>query len=343
MFGSTILDVAIGLVFIYCLYSLFATTIKEIIASMIGLRAKMLEKAIKQMLDDPQLNKDLFEKFYKHPIIKYMNDGFKSRRKPSYISPSTFSKTLVDILIENNSSLLGTQAVSSKSITNGLKALSLKANKKTDPQQSSDTIRLLESFFIDSNKDILKFKALLEQWFNEMMDRATGWYKRQAQWIIFVIGLFIAVAFNASTFSITSHLMIDKGAREGFTQMASSYLLSHTKPQTNDSTSVTINSVQAGDSLVNNAVNLYKTDIKQSNQLLGLGWSGNAAENNMDYTHWFINILGWLVTAIAISLGAPFWFDLLSRLVQLRGTGPKTEEVQTTTASNEVPITKSKG
>ena len=43
----------------------------------------------------------------------------------------------------------------------------------------------------------------------------------------------------------------------------------------------------------------------------------------MDCSHKYINILGWLITALAVSLGAPFWFDLLNRLVKLRGTGTK--------------------
>lgn len=33
--------------------------------------------------------------------------------------------------------------------------------------------------------------------------------------------------------------------------------------------------------------------------------------------------IGWLITATAALFGAPFWFDLLQRLIRLRGTGPK--------------------
>ncbi len=102
--------------------------------------------------------------------------------------------------------------------------------------------------------------------------------------------------------------------------MASSYLPSHPE--------VSIGASTAVDSLVNYATNSYKTDIKQSNQLLGLGWSGDTAADQMDCKHWPVNVLGWIVTALAISLGAPFWFDLLGKLVQLRGTGTKPEETK---------------
>ncbi|MEO8630927.1 MAG: hypothetical protein ABI612_22940 [Betaproteobacteria bacterium] len=38
---------------------------------------------------------------------------------------------------------------------------------------------------------------------------------------------------------------------------------------------------------------------------------------------WLIKIIGWLITGLAVTLGALFWFDLLNKLVNLRGSGPK--------------------
>jgi hypothetical protein len=51
MFNNAALDVAIGLIFIYMLYSLLATTIKEFIATIFSYRSRMLERGIEQMLD----------------------------------------------------------------------------------------------------------------------------------------------------------------------------------------------------------------------------------------------------------------------------------------------------
>ena len=39
-----------------------------------------------------------------------------------------------------------------------------------------------------------------------------------------------------------------------------------------------------------------------------------------------LTIFGWLLTAFAVCLGAPFWFDMLNRLVNLRGTGANPAE-----------------
>ncbi|HQT92302.1 MAG TPA: hypothetical protein PL001_09790 [Candidatus Kryptobacter bacterium] len=205
--------------------------------------------------------------------------------------------------------------ITAEAIAGGLKTLDTKSN--------SETVQLLQSFLDDAGNDVAKFRALLQQWFDAMMERTSGWYKRQTQWITLIIGISIAAAFNASTFGIAGRLMKDNNARQELAQMASSYLQSHPQLQAGASTAVRPDSATAIDSLVSYTANLYKTDIKQSNQLLGLGWSGDAAANHMDRDHWLMNLLGWVVTALAISLGSPFWFDLLGKLVQLRGTGPK--------------------
>ena len=38
---------------------------------------------------------------------------------------------------------------------------------------------------------------------------------------------------------------------------------------------------------------------------------------------WLAHLMGWILTAAAVSLGAPFWFDLLGRVAKLRGTGKR--------------------
>ncbi|MGH7962279.1 MAG: hypothetical protein ACRERD_10730 [Candidatus Binatia bacterium] len=40
---------------------------------------------------------------------------------------------------------------------------------------------------------------------------------------------------------------------------------------------------------------------------------------------WFLKIVGWLITGVAVSIGAPFWFDLLNKLVDFRGAGKRPE------------------
>ena len=51
----------------------------------------------------------------------------------------------------------------------------------------------------------------------------------------------------------------------------------------------------------------------------------HAIANYMNCHTWLANVLGWIMTALAISLGEPFGFDLFNELVQQRGTGPNLE------------------
>ena len=57
---------------------------------------------------------------------------------------------------------------------------------------------------------------------------------------------------------------------------------------------------------------------------LGLGWK-NVVWQKVTLFDALIKLLGWTVTALAISLGAPFWFDLLRKLVNIRSSGNKPE------------------
>lgn len=110
MTGSIAIDVVIGLVFIYLLYSLLASLIAEIIATNLGLRARNLHSAIRRMLTNSSVHtyqtmvKDradsVVSKFYNHPEIKSLtaNNLFS---KPSSINPDTFAKVMVDLFQAN--------------------------------------------------------------------------------------------------------------------------------------------------------------------------------------------------------------------------------------------------
>lgn len=314
MIDNAVLDVVIGLVFIYCIYSLFATIINEFIATLFSMRARNLKYAIKRMLTDSEktnLEKKLFDEFFEHPLIKYMSSGF-FKRTPSYLSQENFSKTLLDILKKYDSP----QAVDDEfnEIKNKLNELGKGALKG-----SSDTIKLINSFLTDSKKDLDKFKGKLEKWFNDTMDRASGWYKRQTQLIILFSGLVIAVAFNVNTFEIVNRLSKDKAAREQLVFISENYVKDHKLNVTDPST------VKRLDSLVVRADSLYKSDIEPVNSIMGLGWN---SWDDFSKGFWD-SILGCFVTALAISLGAPFWFDLLSKVVKLRGAGSKPPEDDT--------------
>ena len=60
-----------------------------------------------------------------------------------------------------------------------------------------------------------------------------------------------------------------------------------------------------------------------------IGWTMDRSALPADLGQWTIKIAGLLITALAASMGAPFWFDLVNKLVNLRSAGkvpPKSEK-----------------
>ena len=165
MFGSDVLEVAIGVVFIYMLLSLLCSTINEqVIARFLNLRAKTLEQGINNMLTDPELVKQLYD----NPFIKSLSQPAISRksrepRKPSYIPANLFTLALMSTDV-------------------------VQAYKNNPSAATSPIPETLASFIRMANIDPAKGLASIEKWYDDTMDRVSGWYKRRTQRIIIAMG-----------------------------------------------------------------------------------------------------------------------------------------------------------
>lgn len=305
MFNNVALDIIIGLMFIFLMYSLLTTTVQEIIAQIIGMRASDLRKGIGQMLH----GSTLVDAFYNHPLIvslaKTANNKF-----PSYITPDNFSRVMSHLLRGDNFDHTSPQIEL-------IRRTLFPAGQRTDCVTLSDCkiegqpLQYLRMMWVDANNDIDKFKGLLEQWFQDSMDRLSGRYKRKNQAISFIIGLILAGIFNVDTIAIAKILAHNKNARDQLASMAVE------KYATLDAGQL----AQAGKTT--EFVDNIKSGLDSTSFVLGLGYPDPKLSLEHPGVALPLTLLGWLITALAISLGAPFWFDLLGRLIQLRGTGPK--------------------
>jgi len=364
MLNSSILDIAIGLIFIYLLYSLLATIIQEIIASQFSFRAKILERAVFRMLEDENkfaskfrsvsylfkktgnggVKNSISYEYYKHPLILFLGES-DCRGKPAYINKETFSKVIVDLL-------------RGKDVTPGddiklliQKSLDDKTTNWGNAKISDQTLSYLKSIWADSNGDVGKFKRHLESWFEETMDRASTWYKKHIQFILFFVGLAISIAFNVDTLKIIERLEKDPKLRQQLVQQGEAFqdahpdldkklllqesennrfLAHHSKNEILENDSLRnkrlTDSLELAnylelkakrDKLFDQANLLIKNDINHVHHSLGLGWE---TYDSSSFLGIFYSMVGWMVTALALSLGAPFWFDLLNRLMKLRGS-----------------------
>ena len=308
MFGSPVLEVIIGLVFIYLLFSLLSTIINELIASVVRLRASNLHKAIRRMLDNDEEEgpaSSFSGKFYQHPLVKCL--GSKTGKKPSYLEPQTFARVVSDLVQMGEDKTLDQKH-------KGALIEQLDAVK-----MPPGTAMLLKSFAKDSADNWIIFEKRLEAWFNETMDRAKGWYNRKLKIITFFVGLAVAIMFNVDTIHIYDLLQKNASVREELLQIASDYVSNQKQDGDGINNKVPGISQQLG--------NLLTEQTAPKSQLLGIGWGENNLKECQSFPHCLLlKMLGWLITALAISLGAPFWFDLLNKLIHLRGTGGNPEK-----------------
>ncbi|NRB64649.1 MAG: hypothetical protein HRU40_16740, partial [Saprospiraceae bacterium] len=178
-----------------------------------------------------------------------------------------------------------------------------------------DLQNVLRQLWNDAAGQVDDFRDQVQQWYDNVMDRASGWYKRNIQQILILVGLSIAVVFNADTIAIYERLESDPEAVEQIIQMAEMYVtLNGDSLILRDDPTIEASLVQIR--------TLIDREIDQAAAPLGLGWKG-VDWQSMTWAEWAMKFLGWIVTALAVSLGAPFWFDLLKKLVNIRGSGRK--------------------
>lgn len=349
MFNSAILDVAIGIAFVYLFLSLVCSVVNEAIASFLTLRSKNLVVGIKSLFSDSELRKgtSFVEAIYQHGLIRGLfqdpplttdpaakqkapnpqppndqgqqnapnqnlqpasapkdaeqnsrNDAVAAMLKeaeksfgkvslPSYIPSRAFSSALVGVLLP-----------STTGEPQGL--TELRAAIAQLP--SSPTKDALLSLVASTGKDIEEFQQKVEKWYDDGMDRVAGWYKRRTQKFLIVIGFLVALILNVDTINLAQRLWNNPAEREAMVDAAKNY------------TEQNKTALPEGD-LKQHAK--FVTDVE--NQIpFPFGWHGVPPDAGFWYC--VVTFVGWVITALALSLGAPFWFDTLNKFMVVRST-----------------------
>lgn len=271
MLDTPIMDVAIGLIFFYVLLSLVCSSIQEIIASIFGLRSRNLEKGIKNLI-----GREYARSVYKHPLIKGLR---KPGTLPSYIKPETFTAALLEVVAKDKTGK-NVSELTTCQLRDAIKEME-SANPARD---------LLLSLVKTGENTVDGIQQRLSAWFDDGMDRISGWYKRQVKYFLLAIAMVVTVGVNADSIHIAEQLWKNDALRTAIAAEADK-------------------AVSNEDAIVINAEKQIET--------FPIGYPGGFPKIT------FQMIVGWIMTILAISLGAPFWFDLLSRISHLRATGAK--------------------
>jgi len=331
MFGSQTLDVAIGMVFVYLLLSLICSAANEVIESKLKNRAKSLELGIRNLLGD----KGLADELYAHDLVKGL---FTDKQgKPSYIPSRTFALALLNTVFPGGAP--GADGQAGVPGTNPLASFRATIAALPEGSPAAPIKQALLTLIDDAQGDVNKLKANIENWYDAAMDRVSGWYKRRVHAIILLLGLVVTIALNADSAYIARHLATEPALRNSLVSASQTFA-----QKENDAAKQA--SGQTTEPSAESAETRFKNNLEQINGLgLPIGWATEGAVprfngkvevdeylrwpgwhlNESTVRHnWFKQIkfhwLGWLLTALAISLGAPFWFDMLNKLIVVRST-----------------------
>lgn len=294
MSNFPILYAATGLVLIYLYLSMVASILQEWIAQALALRSKTLRSGVATFLSDPDVV-GLAHKLFDHSLIKSISSNASG---PSYIPGPLFASALLDLVVPNQP---GGPANVFASIRSDI--ASIPSNSALAPVRNS-----LLTLADNSNGDLSELRNRVSSWFDNAMDRVSGEYKRDAQKILLLIGLALAIILNADTFDIA--------------RIAST-------PESTAATAQVLDGIQKQ----NLMPDLAKTNsasrqelLKTLTPVLPLGWAQSSFP--ADWLGWLQKAIGIFLTAFMVSLGAPFWFDILDSIMNIRAAGPRPPDPQ---------------
>ena len=294
MSSNAMLDVAIGLILMYLILSLICTVINEAIATLAGLRARTLRKGITDIVD----NADMLKVFDDHGLINSTQAALKGKG-PSYLSGRTFAAAILDSFDPDK------PVVDYQAVVDSIQKL-----------PSSNIKDALVAATADTGQSLDKLRTNVATWFDSAMDRVSGTYKRWLQLISFGVGLVLAVALNADSYTVARALWSDNSLRSEVVEIAGRIV------------ATTGTEEERLKKLKDYVVATNHKDLRA----LPIGWTESSARPDYNWTSdwsaWIGKGLGWLFTAFAIMLGAPFWFDILGKFMKLRGAGDKPARAQ---------------
>ena len=324
-------EVAVGLVFTYFVFSSICSGVNEGIARVLNSRGKQLFQSINALIGDAEAAKE----FWQHPLITPL---IKTRW-----TAGTQQSTQTDLLagitrnpengsIESTVSQSNSKALPSYiSPTTAVTAMKLVASTDptttaalpapTDPRAAAVAPTgfwgVVSSFSEAGIEEEEKLQAALEKWFNDAMDRLSGSYKRFVQVILLGLAILVTVGFNVSTIRVAQELWAQPSLLASVTQEANQVVQNSGNTGNTGSTGNT--GTTGSTDLTNPTTQSLNTSLNQA-ATLPVGWG--APNRPHGGSSWLLTVLGWLITIGALTFGAPFWFDLLSRMNSLRATGP---------------------
>jgi beta-lactamase superfamily II metal-dependent hydrolase len=294
MGASGVLDIVIGVIFVFLVFSLVVSGVGEVINQMLALRSRHLWRSLRKLMDEgePSAVKDQrplketapttrVEQLYAHPLIQQLERRVVTdRSRISRIPPTDFARALVDVLVPEAGTDVDVDSIAA-SVT----------SLPVDSPLRAPLIAVLR----ESGEEVTRFRAAVGDWFDARMEFLSAAYKQHVRWILLGVAVLVVGIFNVDAIGAAHAFQRDEALRTAVAEQA--VALTSTCGEKPD-TEVT--------ACIQDEVDKVTPSIR-----LPVGWPDR---DGVDL--W--QVLGWAIAAVAISQGAPFWFDVLRKATGLR-------------------------
>jgi hypothetical protein len=359
---NTFLETGISLVLIFFIFSIITYVIQELIAVNLKYRSKMMWKSMSQLMDGfildgriklmkalPTGNTSNTDNFYGHAQIQSLQKNLN--KLPHYIPAANFALAVMDIIAKKAPNSTGVLFTDFKA---GLQAF---VNSK------GNLYEVLKNL-ADTSGNIEELQKKIEDWFNNYMQRVTGWYQSHTVASVRIIAVVIALIFNINVINLARIIYNDGRLRSSLVAMSET-VVDNAQPITQLYTKTFEKENAAREAAFKARIDSAKADEKKAIEHerdsvmdalakkytdeniaaiksltsnldsagLPLGWKKTmlyAQINGKPGSSMVINFLmmlaGLLIGAGCISMGAPFWFDMLNKLVNVRRSGVKPDK-----------------
>lgn len=266
--------------------------------------------------------------------VRYLRKGIEGSTPKNEALLSRLSPSLVDLtaLLDPNSATYAELVAVAQREGGALQDLLDKVQQEVIPSRLRESLATLgkraESKVKATGNELQQFQLEVEEWFNNGMDRASGVYRRNVKGVGLLIGFAIAFALNADTFYIFQRLSTDQAIRSSIIStveqldarnLNSAEALS-AKIATDDLSERIGGDLRSVGLAVEETLAAYPLPIGRAPIVQE---AQKKAEENWQVPFIPQRFIGWAITALALSMGASFWFDLLRKVMTVRASGDK--------------------
>jgi hypothetical protein len=366
--SSGIIDLAIGLIFVFAVTAALSSAVTELVARLLGLRGAYLLTGLRELVDGSNVSTDLGQAQTAYleirdivrgikvpaqppsvtsallggPImgnqgmagqipsrkLTVMPDGTKGRLPtmtadrqagsrwsqlrslPSYIPARSFAAAVIDLLAPDGSGQTTMDVI--------------KKNVDALPATMSPFKPSLQALVKTAGDDVSQFRIAVERWYDDHMDRVSGWYKRHVAKITLMIGAILVVLLNINPLTIGRTLYTQSTVSTAVSAVAAK----STNCSAGQSPQGCLSQLQGQLSAAATAGlpigwGTVRDCAEPKAQCSWLDQRGIFSRHGSSAWQFVLVLIGFAIMIIALLPGSQFWFGLLSKLGSLRATGPK--------------------